>query len=47
MDETDGRRVWIDNVDRAAISDVNAERDFSLIRDDAVAPRELFVARNR
>src|ERR1700730_17856277 len=45
MDETDGRRFWINNVNRATIGDVNPERDFSLIRDDAVTAREFFVAR--
>src|ERR1700730_12406702 len=45
MDETDGRRFWINNVNRATIGDGNPERDFSLIRDDAVTAREFFVDR--
>jgi hypothetical protein len=41
--EANRRFFWIDNVNRATIGDVNAKRDFSLIRDDTVAPSELYV----
>ena len=37
------RFSWIDNVNRAAIGDVNAKRDFSPICDDTVAASELYV----
>src|SRR3984893_7293751 len=41
--EANRRFFWIDNVNRAAIGDVNAKRDFSPIRDDTVAAGELYV----
>jgi len=44
--ETNRRFFWIDNVNRATIGDVNAKRDFSLIRDDTVATSELYVRFN-
>ena len=44
MHKTDGRRFWIDNVNRATVCDVNAQRDTALIGDNAVAARE-FLAR--
>jgi hypothetical protein len=43
MNQTDSRRFWIDNVNRAAVGDVNAEHDTALIGDDAIAAREKFV----
>ena len=47
MDEADGGRYWIDNVNRAAIGHVNAERDAALIGDETVAAGEFFVRRWR
>src|SRR5207253_8916643 len=44
MDEANRRHFWIDNVNRAAIGHVNAERDPFLIRDEAVAAGEFFIA---
>src|SRR5260370_24741024 len=44
--EANRRFFWIDNVNRATIGDVNAKRDFSLICDEAVATREIFVGLN-
>ena len=41
VDETDGRRFWIDNINRATIGDMNAEQNFPLVRDDSVATGEL------
>src|SRR6266481_6132086 len=41
MHQTDGRCFRIDDVKSAAVGDVNAERDAALIRDDAIAAREL------
>src|SRR6266705_5493758 len=46
MDKTDGRRFWIDNVNRATIGDMNAEQNFSLVGDNAVATVELFARFN-
>jgi len=43
MDETDRRRFWIDNINRATIGDMNAEQNFPLIRDKTVAPGEMPV----
>jgi hypothetical protein len=43
MYETDGRRFWIDNVNSAAVSDVNAQRDTALIGDDAIAAWKFFI----
>lgn len=43
MDETDGGRFRIDNVDGTAIGDVNAERDAALICDESVATGEFLV----
>ncbi len=45
MRQTDSRRFWIDNVNGAAIGDVNAERDAPLIGDDAVAAGEFCAGR--
>jgi hypothetical protein len=47
MNQPDCRRLWIDKVNCAAIRDVNAKRNLSLIRDQAVRARELFVALDR
>src|SRR5438445_5784968 len=44
MDEANRRHFWIDNVNRAAIGHVNAERDPFLIRDQSVTPGEFFIA---
>jgi len=44
MHQTDSRRFWIDHVNRATIGDVNAECGTTLIRDDAVAAGEFFIA---
>jgi len=41
---TNSWRFWIDHVNRTAVSHVNAERDAALIRDDAVAAGEFFIA---
>src|SRR6266404_2369025 len=43
MNQPDRRRFWIDNVNRAAIGDVNAERDLLLISDQTVAAGEFVV----
>jgi hypothetical protein len=43
MDQANSGRVWIDNVNRAAIGDVNAEREFALIGDEAVVTAEFLV----
>ena len=47
MDQTNGRRDWIDNVNGATIGDVNAERDSALIGNETVATGEFFVGRRR
>ena len=44
--EANRRFFWIDNVNRATIGDVNAERDFFLIRDNTVAASEPYVRFN-
>src|SRR5437660_759828 len=44
MDQTDSRRFWIDNVNSTTVSDVNAERDTTLIGDNAVAGGKFFVS---
>src|SRR5438477_12473413 len=41
MHQTDSGRFWIDNVNSAAIGDVNTQHDPVLIGDDAVAAGEL------
>ncbi len=41
MDKTDGRRFWIDNINRATIGDMNAEQNFPLVRRDSIATGEL------
>ncbi len=46
MNETDRGRLWIDNVNRAAIGYVNAKRDAAPIRDETVAAGEILVAVN-
>lgn len=43
MNKADSRCFWIDNVNCAAIGDVNAERDSPLIGDQAVASREMLI----
>src|SRR5438034_3693080 len=45
MHQTDSGRFRIDNVNSAAVGDVNAERDAALIRDDSVAAREFAAHR--
>ena len=44
MRETNRRRCRIDNVNSAAISDINAESDIALLRDDAVATGKFATA---
>ena len=44
MHQADRGRLWIDNVNGTAISDVNAERDPFLIRDNSITVRKLLVA---
>jgi len=44
MDEADGRRCRIDDVNRATVGNVNAESDTAFVRDNAVARGE-FAAR--
>src|SRR5439155_23620384 len=46
MDEANHWRFWIDNVNRAVIGHVNAERDPFLIRDEPVATGKFFIASN-
>jgi len=46
MEETDSWRVWIDNVNSAAVGDMNAERDTRLICNEAVAAGEVFILVN-
>jgi hypothetical protein len=43
MDETDGGCPRIDKINRAAVSDMNAERDTALACNQSVAAGELFV----
>jgi hypothetical protein len=43
MHKADRRRFWIHHVNRATISDINAERDTALIGNDAIA-RGKFAA---
>ena len=45
MRKTDRRRFWIDNVNCAAVGDVNPQRDATLIGDDAVAAGEFAAHR--
>jgi hypothetical protein len=45
MHKANRRRFWIYDVNRATVSDVNAERDAALIGDDAIA-RGKFAAIN-
>ena len=45
MHKADRRRFWIDDVNRATVCDVNAERDTQLIGDDAVAAGEFAAHR--
>ena len=47
VNQPDGRRFGIDNVNCAAIGNMNAERDPSLIRDHPVAAGEFLIIRNR
>ena len=41
MNETDGRRFSIDNINRATIGDMNAEQNFPPVGDDSIATGEL------
>jgi len=43
MHKTDGRRFWIDNINGAAVGNINAHRDTVLIGDNAVAAGKMFV----
>src|SRR6202171_3443833 len=43
MDKADGRGAWIDNVNGAAIGDMDAERVLSLVGDKPVRASEMFV----
>src|SRR6059036_1061387 len=45
MHQTDGRGLWIDNVNSATVGDVNTQHDPALIGDDAVAAREIAAHR--
>src|SRR5262249_5720074 len=47
MNETDRRRFWIDNVNGAAISHVDPERDLLLIGDQTIVAGELLIAIDR
>ena len=47
MHQSDSRRFWIDNVNSAAVSDMNAERDTRLICNEAVAAGEMLILVNR
>ena len=47
MNETNARCFCIDDVNGAAISYVNSERDFSLISDQTVATREFGIGLDR
>ena len=47
MDKSDRWRLRIDNVNRAAVGHVNAERDFSLLCDEAIATAELLIGSPR
>src|SRR5207244_8320745 len=46
MDEANRRHSWIDNVDRAAIGNVNPKRDATLTRNQTIATGEFLVARH-
>ncbi len=41
MNETNSRRFCIDNVNRAAVGNVNAEHDTALIGNDSIAGGEF------
>jgi hypothetical protein len=45
MNQAYSGRFWIENVNRAAVSDVNTEHDTALIRDDAIAAAEFTAHR--
>jgi len=47
MHQTNGWCAWIDNVNSATVSDVNAQRDTPLIRYNAVAARKFLAASAR
>ena len=47
MNEPDRRRLWIDNVNSAAVGDINAERDPALICNETIASGEMFVRLDR
>ena len=46
MNEPNRGRLWIDNVDSAAVGDINAERDPALICNKPVATGEFLVRRD-
>lgn len=46
MDEADGQRFWIDNINRATIGYMNAEQSVFLVCDDSVATGKLFARFN-
>src|SRR6266550_4673918 len=43
MNEPDGGRIWIDKINCATVSDMNAERDPALFCNETIAPGEMFV----
>src|SRR5437870_6582361 len=43
MHQTDGRRFWIDNINRATVRNVNTQRDTAFIRHNAVAAGETSI----
>jgi hypothetical protein len=47
VDESDRRRFWIDNVNRAAIGDVNPENNLLLVGDQPIASGEHVIGVNR
>ena len=47
MNEPDRGRLWIDNVNRAAVGDMNSECDPGLSCNETIAPREMFVRLDR
>ncbi len=46
VDQANRRRVWIDEVNSAAIRDVDPERDPALVGDESVAPVKMGVGFN-
>ena len=47
MHQADRGRFWIDDINRAAIRDVNAKQHSALIGDERIACREMSVRFNR